>query len=870
MKIFQKKWVKVLLLLAFCGTFPASVYLDAATLWAKEVKLFEQEEVPYRESVIYKENVVCCDVYAVETLCEEEESLQALLNKTIHMTDYGFGENGEDLILKEETDISWQQFLQDQGMESIELIQDEDEATGEAVVSEWQKLSDSDKFICMSGADFVQLLEQCPYEKLYDASRAGEMTEEDMERYDTDNQQDAYELYVEERMDGFLINCADFDWDEWNSYDADKAAIRIYEEGDNFILYNEKKGIIIGNRIKKTKLSKIRESATVYLPDKSSKQTLDAEDWIAAFTSGITTSLVQQLSYELYQSIGVGDDHFDTALMAADIYKDGSPFLHFGEVGEENSRISFTKNEIGYICGKDSSLYQGNYEFDLYYSESWIDTTEQKFLEFLYEDCLEHGERSGEAVVFTIISLILGILLLVSFLPPLWRREEKKLRDRPLIELNILFTIGVVAACVGGIYGVCVLLYEVLIPLFPVGGAIVGGAIAIGLLVLLGLYAVYQLISTVIYRLRNHCFVKSWLIGRFCLWIIGKIKALLKNFDILKRRILCLAVIWICSFIAMVIICYFASYYEGFVGVFGMFCYFVFMIGFSYAFLKDAMDNKRLLDGCNRMKDGDFAEKISTDRLYFDKLALAEAINTMGEGLEKAVQTSMKDERTKTELITNVSHDIKTPLTSIINYVDLLKREGATPEEKEEYLRVLDAKSQRLKQLIEDLVEVSKTNTGNIELQLSQLDFKELLNQALGEFQEKFAGRNLELVVTCAEHKIQIWADGRRCYRILENLLQNVYKYAMPNTRVYVDLQQEGSQMVFTMKNISEAPLNIPVEELMERFVRGDVSRSTSGSGLGLSITENLVHLQQGKLEVKLDGDLFKVEIRFPIWTGTE
>lgn len=870
MKIFQKKWVKVLLLLAFCSTFLAGIYLDVATLWAKEVKLFEKVEVPYRESAIYKENVVRWDVYAIETLCEEEESQRALQNKTIHMSDYGFGENGEGLILKGETDINWQQILQNQGMESIALIQDEDEATGEAVVSEWQKLSDSDKFICMSGADFVQLLEQCPYEKLYDVGRAGEMTEEDMERYGTDNQQDAYELYVEERMDGFLINSADFDWDEWDSYDADKAAIRIYEEGNNFILYNEKKGTIIGNRIKKTKLSKIRESATVYLPDRTSQQIMDTEEWIDAFTSGITTSLVQQRCYELYQSIGAWDERFDTALMAADIYKDGSPFLQFGKVGEEDSRISFTRDDIAYVCGKDSSLYQGNYEFDLYYSESWVDTTEQKFWEFLYEDCLEHGDRRGEAVIFTIISLILGILVLVSFLPPLWKREEKKFRDRPLLELNLLFTFGVVVACVGGIYGVCVLLYEVLIPLFPVGGAITGGAIAIGLLVLLGLYAVYQLISTVIYRLRNHCFIKSWLIGRFCLWIIGKIKTLLKNFDILKRRILCLAAIWVCSFIAMVIICRFASYYAGFVGVFGMFCYFVFMIGFSCAFLKDAMDNKRLLDGCNRMKDGVFAEKISTDKLYFDKLALAEAINTMGEGLEKAVQTSMKDERMKTELITNVSHDIKTPLTSIINYVDLLKREGATPEEKEEYLRVLDAKSQRLKQLIEDLVEVSKTNTGNIELQLAQLDFKELLSQALGEFQEKFAERNLELVVTCAEHKIQIWADGRRCYRILENLLQNVYKYAMPNTRVYVDLQQEGSQMVFTMKNISEAPLNIPVEELMERFVRGDVSRSTSGSGLGLSITENLVHLQQGKLEVKLDGDLFKVEIRFPIWTGTE
>lgn len=335
--------------------------------------------------------------------------------------------------------------------------------------------------------------------------------------------------------------------------------------------------------------------------------------------------------------------------------------------------------------------------------------------------------------------------------------------------------------------------------------------------------------------------------------------------DILKRRVLVLVVIGIITFIGMAILCACAVYAGGFIGVFGMFCYIACLIAFAYMFLKDAMDNKRLLDGCNRMKDGMFDKKIEIANLYFDKLELAEAINTMGEGLEKAVSTSMKDERMKTELITNVSHDIKTPLTSIINYIDLLKREGITPEEQQEYLKVLDTKSQRLKQLIEDLIEVSKTTSGNIELQLANLDFKELLNQAIGEFEEKFAERNLELVMTCADHKIQIWADGRRCYRILENLFSNVYKYAMPHTRVYVNLQQDAGQMVFTLKNISEAPLNVAVEELMERFVRGDVSRSTSGSGLGLSIAQNLVNLQQGRLEIKLDGDLFKVEIRFPV-----
>ena len=216
-----------------------------------------------------------------------------------------------------------------------------------------------------------------------------------------------------------------------------------------------------------------------------------------------------------------------------------------------------------------------------------------------------------------------------------------------------------------------------------------------------------------------------------------------------------------------------------------------------------------------------------------------------------------------TDLITNVSHDIKTPLTSIINYVDLLKREEIQNEKAQDYIRILDRKSQRLKQLTEDLVEASKVSSGNVTLEMQNLNFNELIQQTNGEFAEQFEARNLELVCHLPEEGLVVYADGRRIWRVIENLYRNVAKYAMPGTRVYVDVFEKDHRVFFTIKNISEYPLNIAADELTERFIRGDVSRSTEGSGLGLSIAKNLAILQKGTFDIYLDGDLFKVIVSF-------
>ena len=242
---------------------------------------------------------------------------------------------------------------------------------------------------------------------------------------------------------------------------------------------------------------------------------------------------------------------------------------------------------------------------------------------------------------------------------------------------------------------------------------------------------------------------------------------------------------------------------------------------------------------------------------------MADYINHIGEGLDAAVENSLKNERMKTELITNVSHDIKTPLTSIINYIDLLKRENPEDPKIRGYLEVLENKAQRLKVLTEDVVEASKASTGNITLEMTELNFVELINQVIGEFEEKFEERNLQMVVHFDEEEANICADGRRLWRVLENVFGNVSKYAMENTRVYVDMNVNRPNVRLSLKNISAQPLNITADELTERFIRGDISRNTEGSGLGLSIAKDLVQLQGGTFNLYLDGDLFKVTIEF-------
>lgn len=277
-----------------------------------------------------------------------------------------------------------------------------------------------------------------------------------------------------------------------------------------------------------------------------------------------------------------------------------------------------------------------------------------------------------------------------------------------------------------------------------------------------------------------------------------------------------------------------------------------------------------IIDGIRTIKDGNISYQVDTNGMYGDNLELAGAVNSIGEGLRVAVETSMKDERLKADLITNVSHDIKTPLTSIINYVDLIKREDIQDEKIRGYVEVLDAKSQRLKQLTEDLVEASKISSGNIVYQFEKINFVELIHQTIGEFSEKFEEKQLQIVSRLPEEPIPIQADSRRIWRVVENLYNNIYKYAMPGTRVYMDMEtfveEECGMVSFSIKNISAQPLNINADELTERFIRGDVSRSTEGSGLGLSIAKNLTVAQHGDFTIYLDGDLFKVILKFPIY----
>lgn len=239
---------------------------------------------------------------------------------------------------------------------------------------------------------------------------------------------------------------------------------------------------------------------------------------------------------------------------------------------------------------------------------------------------------------------------------------------------------------------------------------------------------------------------------------------------------------------------------------------------------------------------------------------LGENINHLKQGMEKAINESIKAERLKTDLITNVSHDLKTPLTSIINYTDLLKKEKIENENAKKYIDILEKKSKKLKILTEDLIEVSKISSGNETVALEKIDFKELVLQANGEFAEKFEEKNLEVISNLPKEAVIVDLDGKKMWRVLENLYQNVYKYSLENTRVYVDLIV-NDHIVFTIKNISKEKLNISPDELMERFIRGDSSRHTSGNGLGLSIAKDLSKLNGGTLSIQIDGDLFVAKL---------
>lgn len=283
------------------------------------------------------------------------------------------------------------------------------------------------------------------------------------------------------------------------------------------------------------------------------------------------------------------------------------------------------------------------------------------------------------------------------------------------------------------------------------------------------------------------------------------------------------------------------------------------------AVLYIAVNLRVLQKGGEKLADGDYTQSLDTRYLIGDFKRYGQRMNDLRSGMERAVQEQTRSERMKTELITNVSHDIKTPLTSIVNYVDLLQKEDVSPETAQEYIAVLDRQSRRLKKLTEDLVEASKASSGALPVDLQPTDVGVLFSQITGEYEERLADCRLTLIAKPPRENIRIMADSKLLSRVMDNLVSNVCKYALPDTRVYVTAEERAGNVTISFKNVSRAELNISPEELMERFVRGDTSRHTEGSGLGLSIAQSLVELQGGTFGLNIDADLFRADVTFPV-----
>lgn len=319
------------------------------------------------------------------------------------------------------------------------------------------------------------------------------------------------------------------------------------------------------------------------------------------------------------------------------------------------------------------------------------------------------------------------------------------------------------------------------------------------------------------------------------------------------------------QFLILYIVFFILNFLFMLLGRAGLFLMFLMDMVVLLYLLRDMAGKQSIYEGIQQISKGDLKYKIDTAYLQGETFEMAKAVNEMGDGLQEAVEAIVKNERLKAELITNVSHDIKTPLTSIVNYVDLLKRENLQGERVQHYIEVLDQKSQRLKQLTEDLVEASKISSGNIELEMVRMQLQSMIRQAYGEFQERLEERALEPVWNLDREPVCIMADGRQIWRVLENLLGNIYKYAMEGTRIYIDLHRTDQKVSLSIANISKERLTLDAEELAGRFVRGDKSRSTEGSGLGLSIAQNLTQLQGGTFSLEIDGDLFRVTMVYPV-----
>lgn len=515
----------------------------------------------------------------------------------------------------------------------------------------------------------------------------------------------------------------------------------------------------------------------------------------------------------------------------------------------ENQNVDTSISSLNNVNYLDSRLQEetGNASNYTIYT-SLLDTLE--YTDQIYQDQLFYNvllEITPNAVYVIPVLVLILLALIPVCLMGIGRKKGRKgivLNWFDKIFIEIATFIAIMIGCIGVIF-IAVVGNTTTTTAFVVGitSALVG-AIIIYLACLL-------FFETVVKRLKTHTFWKTTIVY----WVYVKFKNFMKDVQITKNFILYFALYLLANGILVGVML--ANPFVGLVLL-------IILNIYVYDYLSKRIKSyRKIKDAINDLYNGKTDINLDEMEFYAEDKEIAKHVNDIAGGLSNAINERLKSERLKTELITNVSHDIKTPLTSIINYIDLLKKENIQGEKANEYLNILDNKSQRLKKLTEDLVEASKASSGSIKLNLEKLNVNELIKQVSGEFEDKFKTNNLQEIITLPEKDIFIEADSRYMYRILENMYSNISKYAMEGTRVYVDIEEKDNKVLIQLKNVSSQKLNISADELMQRFVRGEASRNTEGSGLGLSIARSLTELQQGKFNIYLDGDLFKVTIEF-------
>ena len=572
-----------------------------------------------------------------------------------------------------------------------------------------------------------------------------------------------------------------------------------------------------------------------------------------------------------YKEANYIDNLIDTEVNLNSYYEDKNVFYVITDV-ESGKEVNTNYNGESYIASGHSTYYHYN-EYEV------IDQNGNRYWEskaapmydikiYVAEDMhhndlfsvaakiVEIGFSLRYAMIFIALAALIILITLLCFLYCAAGHKDGEVRLNPFDRIPFdIYTGFVILAAVFSF-----------IPVFDwADGSLIWLIIAFFVLTI-DYFIALGYTMTFATRIKTSTLFKNTLIACILKYIWNILKRFFKwagvifgNLSLIKKTVFLILTVLVFEVVGIIIALNTYWYIPELLVIIIVFVNLIFILGSLYF----ALILKRIKDGGEKIAGGELNHKIETEYMYGDFREFAESLNNINEGLKKAVNEQMKSERFKTELITNVSHDIKTPLTSIINYVDLIKKEEPENENVKEYIEVLDRQSARLKKLVEDLVEASKASAGVLKVELSECDPAVLLTQTAGEFEDKLIKANITPVISLPEKPIKIMADGRHLWRVFDNLMSNICKYAMSGTRAYLDVKQEGNRAVITFRNISKFQLNVSSDELMERFVRGDSSRNTEGSGLGLSIAKSLVELQGGKIEILIDGDLYKVTVSF-------